>query len=452
MAKKSQGFRARLMGWGAAAAAGLLSLGLLNTGAIAAAGAAQGPNAPLVQQFEDVPDSNPFSSFINALYVDGIIAGYTCGGVGEPCVAPLNRPYYRPGANVNRGQMAKFVENGRRNIDTAVGQSLYLNGTAFRALEARTTSNGEGVHGTCLTAGVPCYGVEGDATNAGNYGGVFYGGAVGVYASTDISNTYGLQARANGTGSYAADISSDVYRSLLISEDSNYYAMYVDTDNLAADFEGEVDIYGALYVSAGCTGCLAGVTVQNVGDSALEAGDVVSAVGSSTSTDNQSPVLLVHKAAAQDKAVVGVVSGAVYMPSASTVAAYKAEQQAIATAKAARDAAQKRAMANNQKLDVSQYAVPQSTITDAQGRAHAVKGAMSVNANSFGTVVTNGTYQTVKVDASFGAIHVGDQLVASAHAGYAMKADDKATGIVLGKAMGNLESGTGTVTVLITLK
>ena len=35
------------------------------------------------------------------------IAGYACGGAGEPC-DPLNRPYFRPGANVTRRQIAKI--------------------------------------------------------------------------------------------------------------------------------------------------------------------------------------------------------------------------------------------------------------------------------------------------------------------------------------------------------
>ena len=39
----------------------------------------------------------------------GIISGYPCGGAGEPCVAPANRPYFRPSNNATRGQTAKIV-------------------------------------------------------------------------------------------------------------------------------------------------------------------------------------------------------------------------------------------------------------------------------------------------------------------------------------------------------
>src|SRR5262245_51349586 len=86
-----------------------LAIGPIGQAASAAPPApAAGADVPLVQQFEDVPDSNPFSTFVNNLYLDNIIGGYTCGGAGEPCVPPLNRPYYRPNNNVTRAQMAKF--------------------------------------------------------------------------------------------------------------------------------------------------------------------------------------------------------------------------------------------------------------------------------------------------------------------------------------------------------
>ena len=69
-------------------------------------------------------------------------------------------------------------------------------------------------------------------------------------------------------------------------------------------------------------------------------------------------------------------------------------------------------------------------------------------------VATTGAYKDVQVSAVNGPIHVGDLLVTSDAAGIAMKATDKvqAFGATLGKAMGNLESGTGTIPVMLTLK
>jgi hypothetical protein len=61
------------------------------------------------QTFADVPPTNAFWWWIEQLSGRGIISGYTCGGPGEPCVPPQNRPYFRWGANTTRGQLAKIA-------------------------------------------------------------------------------------------------------------------------------------------------------------------------------------------------------------------------------------------------------------------------------------------------------------------------------------------------------
>ncbi|HYP41109.1 MAG TPA: S-layer homology domain-containing protein, partial [Chloroflexia bacterium] len=62
------------------------------------------------QFYADVDDSNPFYAEISRLTVRGVIGGYPCGGAGEPCDSQ-NRPYFRWGSNVTRGQMSKIVSN-----------------------------------------------------------------------------------------------------------------------------------------------------------------------------------------------------------------------------------------------------------------------------------------------------------------------------------------------------
>jgi len=59
-----------------------------------------------------------------------------------------------------------------------------------------------------------------------------------------------------------------------------------------------------------------------------------------------------------------------------------------------------------------------------------------------------------KVTAENGAIHIGDLLVSSSKPGYAMKGTDRSRmlGAVIGKAMATLDSGTGTIEVLVTLQ
>ena len=64
---------------------------------------------PTTQQtFTDVPPNHPFWTWIEELASRQIIAGYACGGAGEPC-DPQQRPYFRGGANATRGQMSKIA-------------------------------------------------------------------------------------------------------------------------------------------------------------------------------------------------------------------------------------------------------------------------------------------------------------------------------------------------------
>ncbi len=65
---------------------------------------------PTGQSFEDVSPSNPFYLWIERLSSQGVMGGYSCGGVGEPCGAG-NKPYFRPGNNATRGQLSKIVSN-----------------------------------------------------------------------------------------------------------------------------------------------------------------------------------------------------------------------------------------------------------------------------------------------------------------------------------------------------
>jgi hypothetical protein len=65
------------------------------------------------QRFQDVPPTSPYYDYINRMSARGLIGGYPCGTtLAEPCVAPNNRPYFRPSANATRGQIAKIVSNG----------------------------------------------------------------------------------------------------------------------------------------------------------------------------------------------------------------------------------------------------------------------------------------------------------------------------------------------------
>src|SRR5262249_27092331 len=58
--------------------------------------------------FTDVPPDFPFFDVVETAYAAGIVTGYGCGGSGEPCDAQ-HRRYFRPYAEVTRGQLAKMV-------------------------------------------------------------------------------------------------------------------------------------------------------------------------------------------------------------------------------------------------------------------------------------------------------------------------------------------------------
>jgi hypothetical protein len=58
--------------------------------------------------FTDVPPTDPFYRYVEALSEERIIGGYPCGGPGEPC-DEQGRPYFRPTNTATRGQLSKFV-------------------------------------------------------------------------------------------------------------------------------------------------------------------------------------------------------------------------------------------------------------------------------------------------------------------------------------------------------
>jgi hypothetical protein len=58
--------------------------------------------------FTDVAPGSTFYGFIETAYNHGVISGYPCGGSGEPC-DPQHRPYFRVGNTALRGQIAKIL-------------------------------------------------------------------------------------------------------------------------------------------------------------------------------------------------------------------------------------------------------------------------------------------------------------------------------------------------------
>jgi hypothetical protein len=82
---------------------------------------AQFPNSINGQTFEDVPPGSTFFTYTEQLAEQGVMNGYPCGNP-EPCVPPLNRPYFRPNDKASRGQLAKIDANAAGLDEYSVGQ------------------------------------------------------------------------------------------------------------------------------------------------------------------------------------------------------------------------------------------------------------------------------------------------------------------------------------------
>jgi hypothetical protein len=76
------------------------------------------------RSFQDVTQFDTFHLFIERLKGRDYVAGYPCGGSGEPCIAPSNLPYYRPGQLASRGQAAKIISDVALYNDRPTGQAF----------------------------------------------------------------------------------------------------------------------------------------------------------------------------------------------------------------------------------------------------------------------------------------------------------------------------------------
>lgn len=161
-----------------------------STGATDSPGSPAQPDAscpPGGQCFADVPSGNPFYDFVNRIYQQDLVAGYPCGGPGEPC-DPDNRPYYRPADTVTRQQMAKFIDGARRlpgiHIEVVTGTvPIYAQSESTMAIYAQT-GNATAISGVS-TGGDDSVGVFGESPDGkGVYGGSSSGnGLYGISTS-----------------------------------------------------------------------------------------------------------------------------------------------------------------------------------------------------------------------------------------------------------------------------
>jgi len=121
------------------------------------ANAAGYDDTPGVQQYEDVLPGSTFFDFIWRLSDRGYINGYPCGGAGEPC-GSNDLPYFRPNANITRGQIAKIDANAAGFNETPGPQQYedVLPGSTFFDFIWRLSDRGLVNGYPCGGAGEPC--------------------------------------------------------------------------------------------------------------------------------------------------------------------------------------------------------------------------------------------------------------------------------------------------------
>ncbi len=110
------------------------------------------------QTFEDVPPGATFYTFTERLVSRSVMSGYPCGGPGEPCVSPDDRPYFRPNSSSTRGQTTKIVSNAANFNETVSGQTFedVPPGATFYTFTERLVSRSVMSGYPCGGPGEPC--------------------------------------------------------------------------------------------------------------------------------------------------------------------------------------------------------------------------------------------------------------------------------------------------------
>lgn len=115
---------------------------------------------PSTPTFTDVPSTHTFYQWVEVGVANGVVGGYNCGGPFEAC-DPQSRPYFRPGANVTRGQLSKMIVNAKGWAPLLPGVPTFEDVPAdnpFFGFVERVSANGIIGGYDCGRAGEPCPG------------------------------------------------------------------------------------------------------------------------------------------------------------------------------------------------------------------------------------------------------------------------------------------------------
>lgn len=269
------------------------------------------------------------------------------------------------------------------------------------------SADGVGVYGVSESSASWIPGVLGESTTGTGVAG----------NSTDNYGLYGYSTNNNGVYGYSRNNAAGYFysynhRGVEATSNSSYFVGYFD--NPGGSTSPGVYVDGTLNVTGGKTGYVVDL-VRNAGPEPLETGDVVEIVGAEPPVNGEIPVVLVRKASqAASTSIAGIIDQPYVIPDKKGAQGETLPHPGAARALTAQNTA--------------------------------------ILSGEYGSMVTLGSFKEIKVDASYGAIHPGDLLVASSRPGYAMRSANPRVGAVLGKALDTLESGTGTIPVMISLK
>jgi hypothetical protein len=336
------------------------------------------------------------------------------------------------------------------------GFGLYVRSTLNQGI--RAVAGADGLSGFSQPSGT--WGVVGLGRNGGVYGSSK--DSYGVYGIS--SNSMGVRGSSNGSaGDYGGYFTGSSCRGLYAGGASGYYDAYF-AGNVGIFVEDDIRTNGDIYAAGSKAGYVVDLA-RNDGSIPLQLGDVVVITGATDPVLGEIPVPTVRLAdEAASTGVMGVVDRMFATPADLKAMPQELREEWLKLLS--------RPMSTEHPADAivtaEQKAVSYGpdhglpgTDVESHGRflsyaevefiAEAMGRDAGIAPGAYLGVVTLGAFKAVQVDASYGSILPGDLLVSAPTPGHAMRAVDPLPGTIIGKALGSLEGGQGTVPVLITL-
>jgi hypothetical protein len=208
------------------------------------------------------------------------------------------------------GSSLSGISDGSSIADNGVFGQTNSTSTVDAGVRGTNIGNGSGLYGYSSAAGTANYGVRGYSANHhavygssgstdGSYGGGWFSGPTGLYATANDSSGDAIRADCPSTG-LAGCWGID-------ADSGNSTGVVADTDR--GDQNYGIVTNDNLYVGGSCTGCSIAMIVENGGSQELFAGDLVAVTGAGAPlAESNEPTMTVAKADVNStNGVIGVV-------------------------------------------------------------------------------------------------------------------------------------------------